>query len=152
MYAGCAADQLYLPLSSLMAAYSASCFFFFIAFATFSSHFCFSIQFPPSADLPPPYVLKTLHMEKPFTVPFRFHIFDSGEISFLGQDLSAALTADSLLRFIAIFFCLSVILPPPGSYGSVPLTIPLPSSEHHPSAAMPASRPHRGSRWIPGDG
>ena len=27
-------------------------------------------------------------------------------------------------RFIAIFFCLSVILPPPGSYGSAPLMIP----------------------------
>lgn len=79
---------------------------FFIAFATFSSHFCFSIQFPPSADLPPPYVLKTLRMEKPFTVPFRFHIFDSGEISLLGKDLSTALAADSLLPFHRYFFLL----------------------------------------------
>ena len=106
MYAGCAADQLCLPLSSLIAAYSVSWFFFFNAFATFSSHFCFSIQFPPSADLPPPYVLKTLRMEKPFTVPFRFHIFDSGEISLLGEDLSTALAADSLLPFHHYFFLL----------------------------------------------
>ena len=89
MYAGCAADQLCLPLSSLIAAYSVSWFFFFNAFATFSSHWVLILISPHTSR-------HIVHMFHPGISGYlHSHHHRSGSLpSQLPQRTEGALTGD----------------------------------------------------------